>query len=145
MAKDIVDTLEAQHRSLELMAGALTVALKKGDTEGARAELVKLCALLEAHIQIENTQFYPALVRGAEWTASPQIASAARLFQSNMLLIAEGVLRFCTRWREGITDLPAFGKEWKSTLEVLGKRMAEEERTLHPLYRKHAIAADAGR
>jgi hypothetical protein len=140
MAKDIVDTLEAQHRSLEQMATALTVALKKGDTETARTELVKLCALLEAHIQIENAQFYPALVKGAEWTATPNVASAAKMFQSNMLLIAEGVLKFCTRWREGITDLPAFGKEWKSTIDVLGKRMAEEERTLHPMYRKHAIA-----
>jgi hypothetical protein len=143
MAKDIVDTLEAQHRSLEQMAGALTVALKKGDTETARTELLKLCSLLEAHIQIENAQFYPALVKGAEWTATPQIADMAKMFQSNMQLIAEGVLRFCTRWRGGIADVPAFAKEWKSTIEVLGKRMLEEERTLHPMFRKHAIASPA--
>ncbi len=136
--KTVVETLETQHRALEANALALEKALKSNQLEEVQVQLVGLCTLLEAHIHLENSQFYPEFVRRAEASGNTQTATVARLFWSNMKLIADGTLAFCHRFEKGIEDRDEFKKQWRTALDVLGRRMVEEERTLHPLYRRLA-------
>ena len=57
-------------------------------------------------------------------------------FSTHWKVIAEGVAAFFRRAEAGFEDQAAFACELKTTLGILGKRMAEEEQTLHPMLRK---------
>lgn len=139
--RSIVDTLETQHRALEQGVAALELALKANQLEQVRAELAKLCALLEAHLHLERTQFYPDFVARAGQGANPALGDIAQLFRANMETIAEGVLGFCRRFDKGIADRAGFQKEWRTTLRILAQRLSDEETTLHPMYRKLVTAS----
>lgn len=139
--KTLVDTLETQHRALENGVIALETALKANELEQVRIELAKLCALLEAHIHLERTQFYPDFVARAGKGPNAGLGQVAQLFRTNMETIAEGVLAFCRRFEKGIPDRATFKKEWRTTLMILAQRMNDEETTLHPMYVKLVSAA----
>lgn len=134
--KTIIETLETQHRALEQGAVALEEALKANQLDQVRIELAKLCALLEAHVHLERTQFYPDFVERAGTAKNPGLGEVAKLFHANMETIAEGVLAFCRRFDKGIADRAVFKKEWRTTLMILAQRMSDEETTLHPMYQR---------
>jgi hypothetical protein len=134
--KTIVETLETQHVALGEGVTAVEAALKSGTLDEVRLNLTKLCEMLEAHLHLENTQFYPDFVRRADASPNTNIGMVVRLFQQNMTVIADGTLAFCRRFEAEIPDRAAFKKEWRTALAVLAQRMVDEEQTLHPLYAK---------
>ncbi len=133
--REIIETLEAQHRELEKLAQSVVQAFRAKDEAGLKATLDRMQALLETHLELERTRFYPGFVAAAERQANERTKLVATLFRDNMAVIAEGVQAFFRRAQSGTVPAEVVGKELRTTLEVLGKRMADEEKTLHPLLR----------
>lgn len=133
--REIIDTLEAQHRELEQLAQAVGLAYRAKDEPALKTTLERMRSLLDAHLELERTHFYPGFVAAAERQANERTKLVATLFRDNMAVIAEGVQGFFRRVQAGNMPLDAVGKELRTTLEVLGKRMVDEEKTLHPLLR----------
>ncbi len=141
MRKPVIDTLESQHRALTQLAGEVTQAVKSGDRPKAIEALGRLRALLVAHLQLEEAQFYPELTRLASASGNEAAATTARLFRDNMQRIAEGVMSFFERYAAQIGELEQFTRDLQLNLDVLSRRMGEEERTLHPMLQRLAEAA----
>lgn len=133
--REIIDTLEAQHRALEHLAGEVGQAYKAKDEPRLKDALGRMRRLLEAHLELERTQFYPAFVQAAERQANESTKLVATLFRDNMAVIASGLEAFFRRADQDALPLDVLGRELRTTLEILGKRMVDEEKTLHPLLR----------
>ncbi len=139
--KDILETLERQHQALTAQAGALVAALGEADETALQEPLKRLRTMLEAHFALEETRFYPELVRLTDERGTDDSRQLARLFQSNMKNIAEGVSAFFRRYDGKPKPLAEFGPQVATTLEVLARRMKEEERSLHAMVRKLLASA----
>lgn len=134
--KDILETLETQHRALTILAGELVATLATGDEAELQEPLSRLRTMLDAHVALENARFYPELLRLSDERGSDDTKKLARLFQSNMATIADGVLAFFRRFDGKPKPKAEFGPALATTLEVLGKRMRDEEKSLHSMIRK---------
>lgn len=133
--KSVVEILEAQHRALEREVGTLEGALSGGRTDELKAALGRLKAMLIAHFELEQSQFYPALLERTLGQA--QLHQTVTLFHANLGRIAEGVLGFFEKWAALRPEqLTAFQTEWRSTLQLLSRRLRDEEKALHPLHRR---------
>lgn len=142
--RDIIHTLEQQHRALEREVAMLEGALAAKSARGVRASLDKLLAMLTAHFELEHQQLYPPFLQrvGRE---DPETSKVVHLFHDNLQRIADGVLAFFKRWSGELdaTRLSELAAEWKTTLKVLAGRLRDEERVLHPLYVRLFSAAPA--
>ncbi|MBS2031840.1 MAG: hemerythrin domain-containing protein [Deltaproteobacteria bacterium] len=127
----LVETLETQHRALERLVAEVFAALKAGDAAAIPEPLGKLDRLLTQHFNLEQAQFYPTLNELA--ATDPAISTVAQAFATNMQTIAGGLLGFFKRHR-GPIDLATFAPDWKKTVEILSRRLVDEEKTLHPLF-----------
>jgi hypothetical protein len=128
----LVTTLEAQHRALERIVGEVDVALASKDPTTIADRLRRLKSTFEVHLALENAQFYPTFQ--AERARAQASAEVAQMFAQNMKLIGEGLSAFFTRYAAPPQDLARFEREWRSTVTVLGNRIAAEEHTLHPMF-----------
>lgn len=131
-----MDTLESQHRALEQLLLELGAATKSGEAAAIQPALKRVRTLLHAHLQLEDTQFYPVLLRLAGDSKNDSLAATAQLFQQNMQRIAEGVMAFFERYDAELPNVGQFKNDLKLNVDILAKRMAEEERTLHPMLRR---------
>ena len=143
--RDVVDTLETQHRALEVEVATLQQALATEDLTVAQTTLEHLQTMIAAHLQLEHSDFYPRFLKLAEADA-PTTAQTVRLFEENLRRIGEGVLGFLDRWK-GTLDrsrLDALKTEWASALRLLAGRLRDEERTLHPIWRRLSANGSRG-
>jgi regulator of replication initiation timing len=53
--------LSTQHKQLDTFFDMVTSALERGSLTGARVSFVRFCDALEAHIDLEDRVFFPAL------------------------------------------------------------------------------------
>jgi len=134
MTENIVDAVEAQHRSLERVVREIQAAVDRQDAAAASEKLTQLKQLLVAHLALENAQFYPRFVELA--ARQPRVLKVAELFQTNMKTIAEGVMVFFERYEGKPVDFATFTPEWNSTVKTLAARIQQEEQTLHPMFRR---------
>src|SRR3954447_24511969 len=107
----LVHTLEAQHRALEKLAQEVETALVAKAADVLPERLRRLGSALEAHLGLENAQFYPQFEKLALAHGRPQDLELARLFSSNMKLIADGLAQFLMRYRSPPADLAAFERD----------------------------------
>jgi hypothetical protein len=133
--KTIVETLELQHRAVEAEVALFQQALQRLDADGVRAGLDRLETMLVAHIKLENADFYPAFLAKAQGDPVHQTVS---LFQQNLARIGEGLVGFFGRWKGPLTAarLEALKPEWDSALKLLAGRLRDEDKVLHPIYRR---------
>ncbi|MBX5484431.1 MAG: hemerythrin domain-containing protein [Myxococcaceae bacterium] len=134
MSETLVDALEAQHRALEKAVGEVQAAYAAGHAANVGAKVSAMRKLLEGHLALENTQLYPKIVEMA--AGRQNMLELAKLFQTNMATIAEGLVQFFERFEGQAVDLEAFGPEWKTIVETLTARIKQEEATLHPMFRR---------
>lgn len=134
--RDIVETLETQHRALEKEASTLHQALTTADLAATRESLDRIATMLAAHVKLEHADFYPAFIKLAD-AAGPQKGQVVRLFEENLGRIAEGLTQFFKRWSGPLeaSRLEALRTEWRTMLKLLASRLRDEETTLHPIWR----------
>lgn len=136
----VIETLETQHRALERLVAEANASLKSRDQPQTQETISRIHTLLQAHFALEETQFYPKLRELA--ARDPALAQVANAFSQNMEVIAGGVLGFFKRHTQGPLALERFVPEWRETLQVLGQRMVDEEKTLHPLLKRMLASAN---
>jgi len=136
----LLDTLNTQHAHLKRVIAEIDRDLARRDLDGVSAELGRLIAGLQAHVGLENAEFYPAMTRMADAQGAEQMRQIVQLFDVNMRHIADGVLKSLDRHRQGPLDAAAFARDWASTSPILQRRIADEENTLHPIYQRLAAA-----
>src|SRR5688572_7483245 len=117
-ANTVLSPIQAQHRALTEMALSLDAAVTRWDVTVVRAQVVKLRDALDAHVALENREFYPTLNKLS--VVEPDTERLVKLFDDNMRLIADGLRAFFSRFADKPElDQAAFTKEWKSILSVL--------------------------
>ena len=133
MAK-LVNTLESQHRLLERMVGQIDAAIRERNPGALGLHLRSLHDAFLAHVTLENRDFYPVfdVARGA----TEDHRQVARLFATNMRLIAEGLNAFFARHLDKPIELATFEREWRPVVQTLSQRIASEEHTLHPIFNR---------
>ena len=129
----LVETLETQHRALERLVAEIASAVDAGKPDAIPEPLAKLERMLAQHFNLEQTQFYPTLRRLSAKNAA--LTTVAQAFATNMQTIGDGLLAFFKRHRAPI-DLAAFAPDWKRTVDILQRRLVDEEQTLHPLFER---------
>jgi hypothetical protein len=138
-SETVLAAIQAQHRALVEISLALDAAVKDWKLEEIRAALPKLRDVLDAHVTFENREFYPVLAERSK-AAEPSTATLVKLFDDNMKIVADGVNTFLARFAgKPELDREVFTREWKTAFLVLGKRLHDEEKTLHPLFSKLAV------
>lgn len=133
--KSIVETVELQHRAVEREVAALEAALQEKAPAALRGSLDRLEVMLTAHVKLEHDELYPALLARAEGDAAHE---TVRLFQENLVRIGEGLLGFFKRWRGDLDAqrIEALGADGAGVLRLLQGRLRDEERVLHPIFRR---------
>lgn len=129
----LLDRICIQHRSMEAMARELAEEVAHGELERMPPKIIRLATALANHVDLENREFYPELLRLAEKVGEPQSAVVARLFAQNMTVIADRLRAFADKHQRGV-DPVAFIQEWHVLEGVLARRIQDEESSLHPLY-----------
>jgi hemerythrin-like domain-containing protein len=130
--ESLVKTLKAQHQAVQRMVAELEGKLQRQDAEAATAVLGRLKEALLAHLELEDRELYPGLVRHAQ---AQHMLQVAKTFSSNMEFISQGLKDFLSR-HERITDIATFRMEWQGVREVLRQRIHSEETSLYPLYER---------
>lgn len=134
----IVETLETQHGLLQNVVMEIDRALVEGRLDQVSAQLVRLRAALEAHLELENAEFYPSMLTMAEKQQQPQMLQIVQIFDQNMRVIADGVVKFFDRFAGKPIDRAQFEPQWRSVVGVLARRIEDEESTLHPIHQRLA-------
>jgi len=134
----IVETLETQHGLLQTVVAEIDHALAANRMDEVAAKLSRMRTALEAHLALENAEFYPAMVGMAELQQQPQMLQIVKLFDQNMRVIADGVIKFFDRYAGKPIERARFEPEWRSLVCVLSQRIEDEERTLHPIHTRLA-------
>ena len=136
----IVETLETQHGLLQNLVVEIDRALVEGRLDQVSVQLIRLRSALQAHLELENAQFYPSMVEMAERQAQGQMLQIVKIFDQNMQVIAGGVMKFFDRYAGKPIDRTRFEPEWRSLVGVLARRIEDEEATLHPIHSRLAEA-----
>lgn len=120
----LVPTLKKQHAAL---AESLGEFMSKTP---ASADIRKFTTALLAHLNLEDTQLYPALADGG--SISRAVASG---FQITMTALAKTATAFVQKWseKEPASDEATFRSELKLVVEKLSERIRTEEEKLYPL------------
>ncbi len=134
---NLVPTLKSQHQAVIALAGQVNEALGKKDVAAIQKHLSVLGGALLGHLDIEDTELYPALIKAAQDSGQDNLATTARLFSSNMAFISRALKDFLGRYGGKPTfDLKQFGDDWKNIVASLSARINAEETTLYPMYEK---------
>jgi hypothetical protein len=131
---NLVETLETQHRLLERIVVQIEAAIEDGNAGAVGEQLKQLHGAFAAHVALENRDFYPAFELAKDVKADSR--NIARLFSTNMRLIAEGLGMFLKRYLDRPIELERFEREWRPVAQTLAQRIASEEKTLHPLFER---------
>lgn len=126
------EILRDQHVQLCAMLGEIA-RLGIAHEEG-RARLQKARQAMLAHLNLEDSQLYPAL------RDHPATAALARRYADEMLQLTPALLAFFDTYGEGRTDPQAFSRSLDELLAVLQQRIHREESRLYPAYDAHCDA-----
>lgn len=125
-------TYRNQHDEIRRAGQALTEALATGDTAAIRKSLSHLSGVIEAHLSLEETSFYPALLKYAD----PEIRRIAKVYQESMAKLAAAYTAFRTRWlhlRAIDEDRSGFERELHEVWGALDRRIDLENKTLYSM------------
>ncbi len=119
-----------QHDEIRHAARELAALVNSGDVAVIRKSLTHLSALIDVHVSLEDTAFYPALYKHAD----AELRRIAKAYQESMARLAGVYAAFCSRWmRQGAIegDPSAFAKELTDVCATLDRRMDLENNTLY--------------
>ena len=125
----LTDTLRDQHAQLYVLLGELQRQGVAG-AEG-RERLQKAKQAMVAHLDLEDSQLYPALHAHSSTTA------LAGRYAAEMEQLTPALLAFFDAYREGGADPQAFSRSLGQLLAVLQQRISREESRLYPAYEAH--------
>jgi hemerythrin-like domain-containing protein len=133
---DLIATLKQQHVLVLELVAKIEAALTQRDGVAIQTHLDQLRTGLLAHLALEDSKLYPALVQQAESAGEAQRALVAKTFATNMQQISEALVRFLGRYATVSTPavLETFSREWRGVVNTLRQRIDSEEKTLYPLY-----------
>lgn len=123
-------TYRNQHDEITRVSENLAAVIAGGDANAIRKTLSRLSSLIEVHLSLEDSSFYPALFKHAD----PEIRKIAKAYQDSMGKLASVYTEFRVRWlRQGAieSDLAGFSKELLNVLSALEKRIDLENNTLY--------------
>ena len=125
-------TYRNQHDEIGRASNELTSVLVHGDAHAVRKSLGRLSSLIDVHLSLEDSSFYPALSRHAD----PEVRRIAKAYQESMGKLAAVYMDFRTRWLHmGAieADKSGFEKELRDLLRALEKRIDLENNTLYSM------------
>jgi hypothetical protein len=143
--KDLVITLTAQHQSVLRMVASINGKVQKGDVQGISHALGDLRDALLAHLELEDRELYPNLIRAAEKQNQPNIVNATKTFATNMIDITGVLKQFLVRFEGPKLDVNAFKPEWERIVGTLAARITSEESTLYPMFNQWMGSDQASR
>ena len=136
----LVATLKAQHVAVQKMATEISKFLERKNIAGISAKLAELKAALLGHLELEDKNLYPALIKAAE-KKDPAAVETARMFSTNMVGISSVLVGFLKKYEGKSFSADAFAQDWQGILGALGARINSEEATLYPLFEKWTRSA----
>ena len=125
----LTDILRDQHAQLYASLDELQ-RLGLAGTEG-RARLQKARQAMLAHLCLEDSRLYPALL------AHPSSSALARRYADEMQQLTPALLAFFDTYHDGSADPQAFLRSLEQLLAVLQQRISREETQLYPAYEAH--------
>jgi hypothetical protein len=131
---NIVATLQAQHQAVLKMVGKINEKVARGEVKGLNSILGELKTALLAHLELEDNQLYPSLIKAADALKNPGIAQTTRMFSGNMVQITDTLKGFLGKFEGKDIDPAAFKTDWNQLIGVLSARITSEEATLYPMY-----------
>jgi hypothetical protein len=139
--QNLITTLKEQHLAVQSLAGKINDALARKDVSEIRRHLLTLQNAVVAHLQLEDDELYPELIRTARSENLPQVADIAASFASAMRHISTAVVKFFQTYTAPAWSIASFERAWPGILEELSLRIAAEESQLYPMYEKHVLRA----
>lgn len=130
----LIATLKSQHETLRQSVQLIDEALAAGDPSKLRAALEGFTTLLSSHLQQEDAELYPGLVKAAQEKKDAHVERTAQLFSTNMARISESLSAFLRRQGKQQLQPSAFEREWRGFVAVLNQRLESEESALYPMY-----------
>lgn len=133
----LVSELRKQHETLRV---AVTAVTELGThtplpTEQIAAELVSFHGLLDEHLALEDTRFYPELLRAMK--VDEMDAAVTEEFIAQMAAIGKQVYGFLVAYENQehlSTHAEAFRSELADIVHALASRMYAEDRSVYALY-----------
>ena len=125
-------TYRNQHDEIRRAGQQLAAVMAGGDAIAIRKALAHLCGLVEAHLALEDSAFYPALYKHADL----EVRRIAKAYQQSMGKLAGVYTEFRMRWmRAGAIegDPGGFAKELADLAGALDKRIDLENTTLYSM------------
>jgi hemerythrin-like domain-containing protein len=121
-----------QHEKLRKIVEEIPTSVTQVSEAAIRGLMVKFIGTLRAHLGMEDTYLYPAMMEHPD----PEIREKARSFKQEMGDLASGIETFYNKWSKAgnISTSPAdFVQDWSRTRSVLLNRMDREDRDLYEL------------
>jgi hemerythrin-like domain-containing protein len=128
----ITQTYRNQHDEIQRAGLELAAVMSHRDPIAIRKSLSRLSGLIEVHLALEDSTFYPALLKHTD----PEIRRIAKAYQESMGKLAGVYTDFRTRWmRAGAieNDQDGFAKEMADVAGALNKRIDLENTTLYSM------------
>jgi uncharacterized protein (UPF0276 family) len=119
-----------QHDDICHAAGELSMIVAGGDAAAIRKALSRLSGVLDGHLLLENSSFYPALFKHAD----PELRRIAKVYQDSMGKLAHAYAEFHARWMHvGAieNDRDGFAKDLVDVVGAIEKRIRLENTTLY--------------
>jgi hypothetical protein len=125
-----IHLLRQQHDDLEIVAGELLLAISSETYQSVATLRWKLARELIVHLGLEDRLLYPALIDGSNRAA----ALMATQFKTEMGGLADGFTAYMATWdsQRMVKEWPAFCRETRAILALLGARIDRENRDLYP-------------
>lgn len=126
--------MRTQHARLEQLLEEVSSGVAAGDAAATQARFTELTEELLAHLALEDTEFYPELLRISEEPSNAHLAIVAGAFASNMERITANLRQLLARQSERGFELQSFATGWPQLAQVLKTRIQAEETSLYPMY-----------
>ena len=128
-----IDELARQHHELSQMAAELLIAINAPEPRPVAALRWRLARALLAHLALEDSYLYPALMGSQE----PSVAGVAASFREEMGQLAPMFRKYLAEWADLriANEWPVFATETRTIISALRQRILYEDNTLYPVAR----------
>jgi hypothetical protein len=133
---DLLETLRAQHRSLQAQMEEVDSALRLGDVPGLVRALRLLSSTMRAHHELEDRILYPELILAAYSKKAHDVAAMSEGLAISMRSVTQTLSQFAEQHLSGAMDLSLFHAEWPGVRSLLEARLATEETGVYPDYER---------
>ncbi len=135
-----IEELSRQHRELANIAAELLHAVSAPEPRPVAAVRWRLARTLLAHLALEDSYLYPALIGSNKSSVSGLAAS----YRREMGDLASIFRKYLAEWTELriAKEWALFGEETRHILAALSKRIAREDQKLYPAARTAFGLAD---